>query len=95
MYRNKLVLVGNNCAGLKNKLDSLDNWIKTLNPGIMFFQETKLYRKGQIQIKNFVIFETNRVQNGGGGLITAVHGKFNPTLIQSENDNPDVLIVQC
>ena len=95
MYRNKLVLVGNYCAGVKNKLDSLDNWIKTLNPGIMFFQETKLYRKGQIQIKNFLIFETNRVQNGGGGLITAVHGKFNPTLIQTEKDNPDVLIVQC
>ena len=62
---------------------------------ILFLQETKLYAKGQIKLQNFFIFETNRTQGGGGGLITAVHEKFNPTLIEGEQDNPDVLIVQC
>ena len=95
MYRNKLVIVGSNCAGIKNKSESLRNLIKTLDVGILFLQETKLYRKNQIKVPNFVIFETNRTQNGGGGLITAVHEKFEPTLLQSDQDNPDVLIVQC
>ena len=58
-------------------------------------QETKLYSKGQIRIPNLSVFETNRPQKGGGGLITAVHEKFNPALIQTEQDNPDILIVQC
>ena len=88
-------MVGNNCAGIKNKTDSLFNMIKTLNIGILYLQETKLYSKGQINIQNFVIFETNRPQNGGGGLLTAVHEKFQPSLIQTEQDNPDILIVQC
>lgn len=60
----------------------------------MFLQESKLYTKGQIKIPNFFIFESNRVQNGGGGLITAVHEKFSPALIEAENENPDILIVQ-
>ena len=87
--------MGNNCAGIKNKKESLLSLISTLGVGILFLQETKLYTKGQIRVPNFVIFETNRAQKGGGGLITAVHGKFNPTLIQTDQDNPDVLIVQC
>ena len=95
MYRNKLVIVGSNCAGIKNKSESLRNLIKTLDVGILFLQETKLCRKNQIKVPNIVIFETNRTQNGGGGLITAVHEKFEPTLLQSDQDNPDVLIVQC
>ena len=48
-----------------------------------------------MKIQNFYIFETNREQNAGGGLITAVHEKFQPSLIETEQDNPDVLIVQC
>ena len=87
--------MGNNCAGIKNKKESLDNLISSLNVGILFLQETKLYSKGQLRIPNFAIFETNRSQSGGGGLVTAVHEKFNPSLIQTEQDNPDVLIVQC
>ena len=69
--------------------------LKELKVGILFLQETKLYTKGQIRLQNFVIFETNRPQNGGGGLLTAVHEKFQPSLLETENDNPDILIVQC
>ena len=93
-YKNNVIIVGNNCAGIKNKTDSLFNLVETLHPGILFLQESKLYSKGQVKIPNFYIFETNRVQNGGGGLITAVHEKFSPALIEAENENPDLLIVQ-
>ena len=34
-------------------------------------------------------------QNGGGGLITAVHTKFNPSLVEADYENPDILSVQC
>ena len=80
---------------LKNKKDSFYNLVSTLDLGIVFLQETKLYTKGQIKIPSFFIFETNRNQNGGGGLLTAVHEKFLPSLLQTAGDNPDVLIVQC
>ena len=46
-------------------------------------------------MQNFSIFETNRAQNGGGGLLTAVHETFNPALLQTDQDSPDVLIVEC
>ena len=77
-------MIGNNCAGIRNKKDSLLNMVKTLNVGMLFLQETKLYSKGQIKL-----------QNGGGGLLTAVHEKFQPSLVESEKENPDILIVQC
>ena len=41
------------------------------------------------------MFETNRTQKGGGGLITAVHQEFNPSLIETEKENADILSVQC
>ena len=88
-------MIGNNCAGIRNKKDSLLNMVKTLNVGMLFLQETKLYSKGQIKLQNFVMFETNRSQNGGGGLLTAVHEKFQPSLVETEKENPDILIVQC
>ena len=68
-HKNEIILMGNNCAGLKNKKESLFNLVETLNLGITFLQETKLYSKGKIKIKDFFIFETNRTQNGGGGLL--------------------------
>ena len=74
--------------------DSLKNLLTTLNPAVLFLQETKQYTMGQIKLPNFSIFETNRIQNGGGGLITAVHEKLNPCLLETETENPDILLVQ-
>ena len=87
--------MGNNCAGIKNKKESLSNLVSTLNPGVIFLQESKLYTKGQIKIPNYFVFETNRAQKGGGGLITAVHQEFKPSLIETEIDNSDILSVKC
>ena len=80
--------MGNNCAGIKNKSESLAELINSLNPAIIFLQETKLYYKGQISIKNCKVFETNRDLGRGGGLITTVNNKFDPVEIQSDSDNP-------
>ena len=92
---NQVVILGNNCAGIKNKKESLAELMNSLNPAIIFLQETKLYIKGQISFNNFKVFETNRDLGRGGGLITTVNIKLDPVEIQSENNNPDVLIVQC
>ena len=85
--------MGNNCAGIKNKRESFSNLISSLNP--VFLQETKLYSKGHVTIPGFFVFETNRAQNKGGGLITAVHKKYNPSLVEADYENPDILSVQC
>ena len=58
-------------------------------------QEVKVYQKGQIKLPDFRIFEKLRPQNGGGGLLTAAHVNLDPCLIQSEQDNPNLLVVQC
>ena len=61
----------------------------------MFLQETKLYSKGHVTIPGFFVFEKNCTQNTGGGLIMAVHKKFNPSLVEADYKNPDILSVQC
>ena len=58
-------------------------------------QETKLYKSNQIKIQDFCVFEKLRPQNGGGGLLIAVHVKFDPCLVQSDQDNPNLIVVQC
>ena len=58
-------------------------------------QETKLYRKGQIKIANFQVFEKLCAQNCGGGLLTAAHEQLQPCLIESDNDNPNLFVVEC
>ena len=93
--KNNLAIVGNNTAGLKNKQVSLKNLIGSLNVGILVLQETKLYIEGQIKIPDFRVFEKLRPQNGGGGLLIAAHVNFDPCLIQTEEDNPNLLTVQC
>ena len=92
-YLNQVILVGNNCAGIQNKKESLKNMIDVLNPAVVFLQETKVYSKGRVQLKDFEIFESIRDHNLGGGLLTAVHKNFEP--VECESENQDVLVVQC
>jgi exonuclease III len=55
-----LTIIGNNCAGLKAKLFSFRNLVNVQKPAVVIVQETKLYRKGTIQLENFCIFEKLR-----------------------------------
>ena len=58
-----LNIIGNNSAGLLGKKDSFLNLVKKFQTGVAMLQETKIYRKGQIKVKNYNIFEKVRGQS--------------------------------
>ena len=64
---NKFSIMGTNAAGIKAKFSSLQNNINQLEPGVIFIQETKLYRKGQIEIPGYEMERVDR--DGEGGLL--------------------------
>ena len=77
----KVVAIGTNAAGLKQKMHRLNLIISTFKPSCIFIQETKLYRKGQITIEGYQIFEHVRKNSKGGGLLLAVDVAFDPVQI--------------
>jgi hypothetical protein len=93
-----LNVVGNNVAGLMGKKDSFFSLINKFKPGVSMLQETKLYRKGQIKVENYNIFENLRGQAEGGGLLTMVHENFEPVLIprkESSKMQENILVVEA
>ena len=61
-------------------------------------QETKIYRKGQIKVKNYNIFEKVRGQAQGGGLLTMIHENFEPIhipRIQTSKMHENILVVEA
>ena len=75
-FKETFTVYGTNAAGLKAKSDSLKGNIENLGVGAFLIQETKLYRKGQIKVENFDIFEQVRTDRKGGGLMIGTHKKF-------------------
>ena len=62
------------------------------------FQETKLYKKGQITLKNYCSFESIREQGQGGGLLTMIHENCYPVLIPIQNSSKmseNILVVEA
>ena len=88
-----MYILGNNCAGLLNKVESFSEIINKFKPGVFFVQESKVRRKNQIKLNDYVVFEYLRKDKGGGGLLTAVHKSLNPVSV-SEDDDTEVLVVQ-
>ena len=74
-------------------MDSLVKNINTFKPGVIFIQETKLLRKGQLKLPEYCIFEVIRANQQGGYLLTAVHQNLQPVLI-FEDDNLEILVIQ-
>ena len=93
-----LTIIGNNIAGLTSKKESLINLMNTVKPAVGMFQETKLYKKGQLKLENYCIFESIRGEKEGGGLMTLVHSNFEPVLIPQKSDvkmSENILVVEA
>ena len=88
-----MTIMGNNSAGLLNKLDSFNRNIENFKPGVYFIQETKCRRKNQIKHDDYIMFEMIRKTGGGGGLLTAVHKSLSPVSV-SEETEVEVLVVE-
>ena len=91
---NEFTIFGSNSAGLKCKMDSLKQNIDTLKAGAFLIQESKLYKKGQIKIKEFQVFELLRTESKGGGLAIGLHESMDPVLISEGDDSTEILVVQ-
>ena len=50
-------ILGNNSAGLLNKIKSFNRNIKKFQPGVFFVQESKCPRKNKVKHPDYVMFE--------------------------------------
>ena len=75
-------------------MKSLESKIEKLNPGCVFLQETKLYKKGQVTIDGFTPFEHVRNNSKGGGLLSLICKSFDPVLVYEGDDDIELLVVQ-
>ena len=86
LTNNKFTIFGTNCNGVLQKYDSLIKNVDLYKPGVIFLQETKVKRKGQIKIENYQTFEIIRTENNGGGLLLAAHFNLEPVLVADHQD---------
>ena len=88
-----MYILGNNAAGISNKLESFKRNLDKFKPGVYFIQETKSRRKNQVKLNDDSVFEHIRKDKGGGGLLTAVHKNLKPVSVSEEN-HIEILVVQ-
>ena len=88
-----MYILGNNAAGLLNKLESFYRNIENFKPGVYFIQESKCKRKNKVKHDEYIMFELIRKHNAGGGLLTAVHKNLSPVSVSEDTDD-EVLVVQ-
>ena len=96
-YKNKVIFVGVNAAGLSSKLASFDDMLETVQPTVFFIEETKLKTGGKIKSKNsssFQIFELNRKDKFGGGIAIGAINDVEPVLISEGNDECEVIAIE-
>ena len=89
-----MFFIGCNAAGLLNKMESLKRNVENFKPGVIFIQESKTKRKNKVKIKDYVIFEKIRKNNGGGGLLTGVHKNLEPISVGDETED-EVIVVEA
>ena len=54
--KKKVRFMGVNSAGISSKLHSLKSVVKSLEPSVIFIEETKLKRQGKLKLENFIRF---------------------------------------
>ena len=86
-------ILGNNAAGILNKLESFKRNVDKFQPSVYFVQETKCRRKNKLKHPDYVIFEHVRKNSAGGGLLTAVHKNLKPVSVSDETE-VEILVVE-
>ena len=89
-----VTLFSTNAAGLKHKVQSLKNEIKTKNCAIFTIQESHFQKKGMLNIDKFAIFEAIRKPKKFGGTIIGIHESLEPILIEEYSDEFELLVVE-
>ena len=89
-----MFILGANAAGLFNKKESLLRNISLFKPGVVFVQETKARRKNKLMLNEYITCELIRKENGGGGLLTAIHKSLKPVSVSNE-DEEEILVVEA
>jgi exonuclease III len=64
-------------------------------PSAITLQETKLSKPGMIKLPGYQVFEQNRKNRRGGGLLTAVDEDTNPVLISTSKEDNEILTIQA
>ena len=94
-----LKIVGVNAAGLRSKFSSLDSLITSVQPSVIFLQETKMKIPGKIKTKkseDYIFFELLRKENKvcGGGLAIGILKCLNPVWISEGGDETEILVTE-
>ena len=87
-------ILGTNANSILNKRDSLLAAIKIYEPLVLFIQESRVSRAGQIKIPSFQVFEVMRKNSEGGSILTAVHESLNPVFISGGENELEILVIQ-
>ena len=91
-------ILGNNISSMNGKKTSFNLIVNQIVPSCVMVQETKLYKKGQVKIENYEVFENIRKYGEGGGLLTLIHRNFNPVQIPLSIDckmSENVLVTEA
>ena len=87
-------MFSSNADGLGKKIHSLKNEIKETQSHIFTLQETQFKKKGRLNIKDFVIFESIRKNKEKGGSMTGIHESLEPVLIEEYSEKFELIVVE-
>ena len=92
-----LCMLGINAAGLPSKLKSFEFILNDLNINLFFVQESKLSKSGQIKFngsEKFDLYELNRKDKSGGGIMIGASKELKSVLIREGDDLTEVLVIE-
>ena len=92
--KQNLTIVGTNSAGLTSKKESFFSLVNILNPSIITVQETKHTKIKNLKIPGYQNFERIRNGKSGGGLLTCIIEDLNPVLINTANEDIELMTVE-
>ena len=75
-------MLSNNIAGLKSKIQTFKSKLKETNSSLFTLQETHFLKKGQLEIKDYEIFEAIRKNKEREGTLLGAHKDLKPFLIK-------------